>query len=144
MGIWSKAGRHPPNGLTPAERHKFICSIHKRDLTDFYIPHRYKEGYGVSKAGIDYAASTGCTLIICLDCGIKSVELIAYAQTLGIDFIVCDHHLPGTELPVAHAILNPKQSDCPYPYKDLCGCGDRKSTRLNSSHEWISRMPSSA
>jgi single-stranded-DNA-specific exonuclease len=90
---------------------------------DFYIPHRYREGYGVSKLGIDHAHQNGYTLIISLDCGIKSVELIAYAKTLGIDFIVCDHHLPDEELPVAAAILNPKQRDCPYPYKELCGCG---------------------
>jgi len=90
---------------------------------DFYIPHRYKEGYGVSKAGIDHAHQNGQTLIISLDCGIKSVELIAYAKTLGIDFIVCDHHLPDDELPEAVAILNPKQKDCGYPYKELCGCG---------------------
>jgi len=90
---------------------------------DFYIPHRYREGYGVSKAGIDYAKDHGFTLIISLDCGIKSVELIAYAKDLGIDFIVCDHHLPDAELPPAVAILNAKQIDCNYPYKELCGCG---------------------
>jgi single-stranded-DNA-specific exonuclease len=90
---------------------------------DFYIPHRYREGYGVSRQGIDFAKENGFTLIISLDCGIKSADLIAYALTLGIDFIVCDHHLPDTNLPPAVAILNPKQQDCPYPYKDLCGCG---------------------
>src|SRR6476620_840011 len=90
---------------------------------DFYIPHRYREGYGVSKAGVDYAKDHGFTLIISLDCGIKSVELIAYAKDLGIDFIVCDHHLPDSELPPAVAILNAKQKDCNYPYKELCGCG---------------------
>jgi single-stranded-DNA-specific exonuclease len=90
---------------------------------DFYIPHRYREGYGVSKAGIDFARENGFTLIISLDCGIKSTDLIAYAKDLGIDFIVCDHHLPDSALPVAVAILNPKQIDCNYPYKELCGCG---------------------
>jgi single-stranded-DNA-specific exonuclease len=90
---------------------------------DFYIPHRYREGYGVSKAGVDYAKDHGFTLIISLDCGIKSIELITYAKDLGIDFIVCDHHLPDAELPPAVAILNPKQKDCNYPYKELCGCG---------------------
>ena len=90
---------------------------------EFYIPHRYKEGYGVSKAGIDFAKENNYTLIISLDCGIKSVELITYAKTLGIDFIVCDHHLPDHDLPPAIAILNPKQKDCTYPYKELCGCG---------------------
>lgn len=93
------------------------------DPTEFYIPHRYREGYGISKTGIDYAAQNSYTLIISLDCGIKSVELIQYAKTLGIDFIVCDHHLPDDLLPPAVAILNPKQKDCPYPYKELCGCG---------------------
>ena len=90
---------------------------------EFYIPHRYKEGYGVSKAGIDFAKENNYTLIISLDCGIKSIELITYAKTLGIDFIVCDHHLPDHDLPPAIAILNPKQKDCTYPYKELCGCG---------------------
>lgn len=90
---------------------------------DFYIPHRYREGYGVSKAGIDFAKQNGFTLIISLDCGIKSVELIEYAQSTGIEFIVCDHHLPDSTLPPAVAILNPKQKDCNYPYKELCGCG---------------------
>ena len=90
---------------------------------DFYIPHRYREGYGVSKAGIDHAEAYGFSLIISLDCGIKSVDHIRYAKSLGIDFIVCDHHLPDETLPPAVAILNPKQGDCNYPYKDLCGCG---------------------
>ncbi|QEC67611.1 single-stranded-DNA-specific exonuclease RecJ [Panacibacter ginsenosidivorans] len=90
---------------------------------EFYIPHRYREGYGVSKAGIDFAKENNFTLIISLDCGIKSVDLITYAKTLGIDFIVCDHHLPDIEVPPAVAILNPKQKDCNYPYKELCGCG---------------------
>ncbi|HRI20867.1 MAG TPA: single-stranded-DNA-specific exonuclease RecJ, partial [Panacibacter sp.] len=90
---------------------------------DFYIPHRYREGYGVSKMGIDHAAANDFSLIISLDCGIKSTELIAYAKTLCIDFIVCDHHLPDAVLPPAVAILNPKQKDCSYPYKELCGCG---------------------
>jgi single-stranded-DNA-specific exonuclease len=90
---------------------------------DFYIPHRYREGYGVSKAGIDFARENNFSLIISLDCGIKSGALIAYAKEIGVDFIVCDHHLPDELLPPAVAILNPKQKDCNYPYKDLCGCG---------------------
>ena len=90
---------------------------------DFYIPHRYKEGYGVSRAGIDFAKENNFTLIISLDCGIKSADLIAYAKETGIDFIVCDHHLPDEILPPAVAILNPKQKGCNYPYKELCGCG---------------------
>ncbi len=89
----------------------------------YYIPHRYREGYGVSKQGIDYAKEHGVTLIISLDCGIKSVDLVAYAAELGIEFIICDHHLPDDNLPAAVAILNPKQVDCEYPYKELCGCG---------------------
>lgn len=89
----------------------------------FYIPHRYREGYGLSKQGVDYAHANGFTLMITLDCGIKSVELINYAQSLGIDVIVCDHHTPDSILPPAYAILNPKQHDCPYPYKELSGCG---------------------
>lgn len=115
-------GDYDVDGTTSvAAMYRFLTGIY--DNVDFYIPHRYREGYGVSKAGIDYAKETGSTLIVALDCGIKSVELIAYAETLGIDFIVCDHHMPGKELPPAVAILNPKQADCPYPYKELCGCG---------------------
>lgn len=90
---------------------------------DYYIPHRYREGYGISKIGIDFAKETGIDLIISVDCGIKSIELITYAKSLGIDFIICDHHLPDAILPPAIAILNPKQIDCVYPYKELCGCG---------------------
>ena len=100
---------------------QFLRTIHQS--LDFYIPHRYREGYGVSRAGIDFAKENGFTLIISLDCGIKSVDLIDYAKENGIDFIVCDHHLPDEMLPPAIAILNPKQKDCPYPYKELCGCG---------------------
>lgn len=90
---------------------------------EYYIPDRHKEGYGISTAGIDYAKSKGITLIIALDCGIKSNDKIAYANELGIDFIICDHHLPGEELPAAVAILDPKRADCPYPFKELAGCG---------------------
>jgi single-stranded-DNA-specific exonuclease len=88
----------------------------------FYIPDRYAEGYGVSKQGIDYANEQGITLIIALDCGVKSVELVAYAKSLGIEFIVCDHHTPGDTLPDG-IILDPKRTDCAYPYKELSGCG---------------------
>jgi len=117
-------GDYDVDGTTAvASFYQFMVSIHKSELTDFYIPHRYKEGYGVSKAGIDFANENGFTLIVCLDCGIKSVDLINYASSLGIDFIICDHHLPGSELPNAVAILNPKQHNCSYPYKELCGCG---------------------
>jgi len=89
---------------------------------DYYIPDRYSEGYGLSKQGIDVAKKNGCSLIITLDCGIKSVELISYGKSLGIDFIVCDHHQPGERVPDAF-VLDPKQHDCNYPYKELCGCG---------------------
>lgn len=90
---------------------------------EYYIPNRYTEGYGISTQGIDYAAANGVTLIVALDCGIKSVDKVAYANELGIDFIICDHHLPGEQLPDAVAILDPKQLHCEYPYKELSGCG---------------------
>ncbi|MDR6942379.1 single-stranded-DNA-specific exonuclease RecJ [Mucilaginibacter pocheonensis] len=90
---------------------------------EYYIPDRYKEGYGISTQGIDYAAENDFTLIIALDCGIKSVDKIEYANTRGVDFIICDHHLPGAELPAAVAVLDPKRNDCEYPYKELSGCG---------------------
>ncbi len=90
---------------------------------DFYIPDRYREGYGISSEGIDWAKANGFSLVVALDCGIKAVDKIAYARGAGIDFIVCDHHMPGTELPAAAAILDPKQHDCSYPYKELSGCG---------------------
>ncbi|KQC02655.1 single-stranded-DNA-specific exonuclease RecJ [Pedobacter sp. Hv1] len=89
----------------------------------YYIPDRHKEGYGISTAGIDFAKENGFTLIIALDCGIRSVDKIAYANTLAIDFIICDHHLPGDELPDAVAVLDPKRADCEYPFKELSGCG---------------------
>ena len=115
-------GDYDVDGTTAvACMYQFLKSQHQQ--TDFYIPHRYREGYGVSKAGIDFALKHGFSLIISLDCGIKSVELVQYAKELGIDFIICDHHLPDIELPPAVAILNPKQKDCNYPYKELCGCG---------------------
>ena len=90
---------------------------------DYYIPDRYEEGYGISKKGIDFAAATGVRLIIVLDCGIKAVEEIAYAKSLGVDFIICDHHVPDSELPEAVAILNPKRTDNRYPDTNLSGCG---------------------
>jgi len=117
-------GDYDVDGTTSvACMYKFLCKIYDPALLDFYIPHRYREGYGVSKMGIDFAKENDFTLIISLDCGIKSVELISYAKGIGIDFIVCDHHLPDAEIPPAVAILNPKQIDCNYPYKELCGCG---------------------
>jgi single-stranded-DNA-specific exonuclease len=115
-------GDYDVDGTTSvACMYQFLSKLHSN--LDFYIPNRYREGYGVSKAGIDFAKENGFTLVISLDCGIKSVELVAYAKELGIDFIICDHHLPDATLPEAVAILNPKQKDCNYPYKELCGCG---------------------
>lgn len=102
---------------------RFLQKLYPEGQIDYYIPHRNKEGYGISLMGIDYAKNNGFTLVISLDCGIRSAEYIEYAKELGIDFIVCDHHLPDHRLPPAVAILNPKQMDCAYPYKDLCGCG---------------------
>ena len=91
---------------------------------DFYVPDREKEGYGISYKGIDYAHETGVRLVIALDCGIKAMEQVAYAKERGIDFIIGDHHLPDEhEVPAAVAVLDPKQADCPYPYKELSGCG---------------------
>jgi single-stranded-DNA-specific exonuclease len=117
-------GDYDVDGTTSvACMYKFLCKIYDPGLSDFYIPHRYREGYGISKMGIDFAKENNFSLIISLDCGIKSVDLIAYAKEIGIDFIVCDHHLPDKEIPAAVAILNPKQKDCNYPYKELCGCG---------------------
>lgn len=117
-------GDYDVDGTTSvASMTKFLNEVYKPENVDFYIPHRYREGYGVSKAGIEFAYRENYSLIISLDCGIKSLELIKYARLLGIDFIVCDHHMPDAELPPAVAILNPKQPDCEYPYKDLCGCG---------------------
>ncbi len=89
----------------------------------YYIPDRYEEGYGISQKGIAYAQEKGISLIIALDCGIKANDNIDYAKELGIDFIICDHHLPGVNLPNAVAILDPKQDNCNYPFKELCGCG---------------------
>lgn len=97
-----------------------------RKITDqigYYIPDRYKEGYGISFKGIDFAHDNDFSLIIALDCGIKANDKIDYANSKGVDFIICDHHLPGDELPKAVAVLDPKRSDCPYPYKELSGCG---------------------
>lgn len=88
-----------------------------------YIPDRYAEGYGVSYMGIDYAADNDMTLIIALDCGVKAIDKVAYAKEKGVDFIICDHHRPGKQLPDAVAVLDPKREDCEYPYKELCGCG---------------------
>ncbi|WP_210462651.1 single-stranded-DNA-specific exonuclease RecJ [Rufibacter roseolus] len=94
-----------------------------QDRIEYYIPDRYSEGYGVSFRGIDYAQENDFSLIISLDCGVKSIDKVAYANTKGVDFIICDHHLPDEELPQAVAVLDAKRADCPYPYKELAGCG---------------------
>ena len=99
----------------------FLKKFHEQ--VDYYIPDRYTEGYGISFKGIDFAAEHNFKLIIALDCGIKAVEKVAYALEKGIDFIICDHHRPGAELPPASAVLDPKRADCDYPYKELSGCG---------------------
>lgn len=99
----------------------FLLSVYTNVGT--YIPDRYDEGYGVSYQGIDFAHDNSVSLIIALDCGIKAVDKVAYAREKGIDFIICDHHLPGETIPDAVAVLDPKRNDCLYPYKELCGCG---------------------
>ncbi len=101
--------------------HTFLKTFH--EAIDFYIPDRYNEGYGVSTKGIDYARETGATLIIALDCGIKAIDKVKYAKHHSIDFIICDHHNPGDEIPPAVAVLDPKRIDCTYPDADLSGCG---------------------
>ena len=101
--------------------YKFLQQFYSN--IDYYIPDRYDEGYGVSKKGIDFAHETGVKLIIILDCGIKAIQEIEYAKSLGIDFIICDHHVPDDMMPPAMAILNPKRPDDPFPFKHLCGCG---------------------
>ena len=128
-------GDYDVDGTTSvASVYQFLKNKYRE--VDYYIPHRYREGYGVSKAGIDFAKENNFTLIISLDCGIKSIELVHYAKTLGIDFIICDHHLPDDTIPNAVAILNPKQKDCPYPFKELCGCGVGFKLMQALSEKW--------
>ncbi len=115
-------GDYDVDGTTSvALAYGFLHSIYEH--IEYYIPHRYKEGYGISEEGIQYAADHNFSLIISLDCGIRAVGMINEARKKNIDFIVCDHHRPGDQLPPAHAILNPKQDGCQYPFKELCGCG---------------------
>ena len=102
--------------------YKFLRQIGHKDLL-FYIPDRYTDGYGISTKGIDHAARKGATLIIALDCGIKAIEKVDYAKRKGVDFIICDHHLPAEEIPRAVAVLDPKRADCSYPFDELSGCG---------------------
>ncbi|SNR17478.1 single-stranded-DNA-specific exonuclease RecJ [Tenacibaculum jejuense] len=115
-------GDYDVDGTTSVSlMYSYLKNIHPYLAT--YIPDRYKEGYGVSFAGIDFAHDNEFSLIIALDCGIKAIEKVAYAEEKGIDFIICDHHKPGEKIPDAVAVLNPKRIDCEYPYKELCGCG---------------------
>ncbi len=115
-------GDYDVDGTTSvAMVYSFLKKIYPN--VEYYIPDRYTEGYGISYKGIDTAVAGGCKLIISLDCGIKSVEKINYANSKSVDFIICDHHYPGAVLPTAFAILNPKRADCNYPYKELSGCG---------------------
>lgn len=101
--------------------YKFLLKFYSN--IDFYIPDRYNEGYGISYQGIDFAAANGFKLVVALDCGIKAIEKVKYASEKGVDFIICDHHTPDAVLPPAVAVLDPKRSDCNYPYKELSGCG---------------------
>jgi single-stranded-DNA-specific exonuclease len=115
-------GDYDVDGTTAvAMLYSFLREYHSS--LDYYIPDRYHEGYGLSLKGVDYAAQNKCRLIIALDCGIKSVDKVKYARSRGIDIIICDHHLPGDEISEAAAVLDPKQSGCKYPYKELSGCG---------------------
>lgn len=115
-------GDYDVDGTTSVALMSSFLQNHSQQICT-YIPDRYKEGYGISYQGIDFADDNGITLIIALDCGIKSIEHINYAKSKGIDFIICDHHRPGEYIPDAVAVLDPKRDDCHYPYKELCGCG---------------------
>ena len=115
-------GDYDVDGTTAVALVYSILSRRTSNL-EFYIPDRYTEGYGISYKGIDQAQADGCTLIVALDCGIKAIDKVKYAAERGIDFIICDHHTPGDELPEAKAVLNMKRHDCTYPYKELSGCG---------------------
>ncbi len=117
-------GDYDVDGTTAvALMYLYLSKIVEKKYLDFYIPDRNSEGYGISTEGIDFAKQNGFSLIIALDCGIKAIDKIEYAKSLGIDFIICDHHLPGEEIPDAVAVLDPKRKDCRYPFKELSGCG---------------------
>lgn len=115
-------GDYDVDGTTAVSLFYLFLSELYNNVT-YYVPDRYKEGYGVSFQGINYASDNNISLIITLDCGIKAIDKVYYAKEKGIDVIICDHHTPSSELPKAVAILNPKQKDCSYPYDELCGCG---------------------
>jgi len=116
-------GDYDVDGTTAVSLVYSFLRKYGEDNLEYYIPNRYTEGYGISYKGIDWASENGFTLIIALDCGIKSVEKVNYAKERGIDFIICDHHLPDEFLPEASAVLDPKRTDCSYPFDDLSGCG---------------------
>jgi single-stranded-DNA-specific exonuclease len=117
-------GDYDVDGTTAvALMYLYLSKIVEKKYLDFYIPDRNLEGYGISTEGINYAKENNFSLIIALDCGIKAIDKVDYANSLGIDFIICDHHLPGEELPNAFAVLDPKRKDCRYPFKELSGCG---------------------
>ena len=117
-------GDYDVDGTTAvALMYLYLSKIVQKKYLDYYIPDRNIEGYGISKTGIDYAKENDFSLIIALDCGIKALDKIEYATELGVDFIICDHHLPGEEIPAAVAVLDPKRKDCRYPFKELSGCG---------------------
>jgi len=117
-------GDYDVDGTTAvALMYLYLSKIVDKKYLDYYIPDRNSEGYGISTEGIDFAKENGFTLIIALDCGIKAIDKIDYAKNIGVDFIICDHHLPGDEIPQAVAVLDPKRKDCRYPFKELSGCG---------------------
>ncbi len=117
-------GDYDVDGTTAvALMYLYLSKIVEKKYLDFYIPDRNSEGYGISTEGIDFAKQNGFSVIIALDCGIKAIDKIEYAKNLGVDFIICDHHLPGEEIPDAVAVLDPKRKDCRYPFKELSGCG---------------------
>jgi single-stranded-DNA-specific exonuclease len=115
-------GDYDVDGTTAVSLMSSYLKTHSDQIAT-YIPDRYAEGYGISYQGIDFAADNDCSLIIALDCGIKAIDKVAYASEKNIDFIICDHHKPGDNIPEAFAILNPKRNDCNYPFDELCGCG---------------------
>jgi single-stranded-DNA-specific exonuclease len=117
-------GDYDVDGTTAvALMYLYLSKIVEKKYLDYYIPDRNAEGYGISNEGINFAKENGFSLIIALDCGIKAIDKVEYAQQLGVDFIICDHHLPGEEIPKAVAVLDPKRVDCRYPFKELSGCG---------------------
>ena len=133
-------GDYDVDGTTAvALMYRFLSAFYTN--IDFYIPDRYTEGYGISFRGVDFAHENGCTLIIALDCGIKSSDKVEYARQRGIDFIICDHHMPGNDIPQAVAVLDSKQPDDPYPFKELSGCG--VGFKLAQAYVQAHNMPAS-